>query len=73
MSAQADPLRAVAVCCHCRVGIPHHRLALGSIGGPRVLTVYDLHEVEDASGVGLAECRAAQLWDPTLAGYVSTG
>jgi len=64
---------ARAVCRWCRRDTPHHRLALGSIGGPRALTSYDTHEIEDASGVGLAECRAARLWDATLAAYVSTG
>jgi len=66
-------LLARAVCRWCRRDTPHHRLALGSIGGPRALTSYDIHEIEDASGVGLAECRAARLWDETLAEYVSTG
>ena len=73
MTSEADQLRAAALCCHCRVQAPHHRLALGSIGGPRALTTYDIHEIEDASGVGLSECRAARLWDPSLAAYVSTG
>ena len=71
--SDADRLRAAALCCWCNEGRPHHQLALTSIGGPRALTTYDIHEIEDASGVGLAECRAARLWDPSLAAYVSTG
>ena len=50
-------------CRHCRTGVPHHTNAVGSIGGddgrsPR----WDLHAVDDAGGVGLAECDAGDLW-----------
>ena len=73
ITRDTQEMLARAVCRWCRRDAPHHRLALGSIGGPRALTSYDIHEIEDASGVGLAECRAARLWDETLAEYVSTG
>ena len=50
--------RAALLCEHCEVGAPHHTVGEEGIGDARRRTVRDLHEVADASGVGLAECTA---------------
>lgn len=57
-------LRAAAYCRLCLRGVPHHTNARRSIGGTDRIVIADLHEVQDASGVGLAECAAAHVWDP---------
>lgn len=54
------------LCEHCQNGVPHHTVGTGGIGSPYRYTTWDLHEVSDASGVGLAECRAAHLYDKKL-------
>ena len=53
---------ARSVCPLCAVLTPHHTNAEGSIGGGDRHPIYDLHAVEDASGVGLVECLAGDLW-----------
>jgi len=50
-------------CPLCAAGVPFHTNALTSIGGADRYEVRDLHEIEDASGVGLAECIAYILED----------
>lgn len=53
-------------CPHCARGVLHHTNSLTSIGGADRYTIWDLHEVEDAGGVGLAECldpeTARDMW-----------
>lgn len=58
---------AAARCTLCASGAPHHTNSEMSIGGLDRRPVYDIHAVEDAGGVGLAECTAASVWDPRLA------
>jgi hypothetical protein len=50
-------------CPLCAIGAPHHTNSETSIGGSDRHIVWDLHEVSDASGVGLAECLAYEIWD----------
>lgn len=50
--------RAAVICPHCAAGAPHHTNSRTSIGGADRIPVYDLHEVDDTGGVGLAECLA---------------
>lgn len=59
--------QAMARCGYCQKGVPHHTNSRTSIGGTDRSPVYDLHAVDDAGGVGLAECDAASLFDPRLA------
>lgn len=54
------------LCNWCYRRQPHHRIAERSIGGPRTRTIYDLHEVDDTGGVGLAECTCAHFFDERL-------
>lgn len=49
---------ATILCELCNAGAPHHTNSLTSIGGCDRIVKHDLHEVTDASGVGLAECLA---------------
>jgi hypothetical protein len=56
------------LCEHCRTGAPHHTVGFGAIGATTRYTVWDIHEISDASGVGLAECTAAYLYEPLLVG-----
>lgn len=53
---------ARAICPLCAQHVPHHTNAGGSIGGGDRHPIYDLHAVEDAGGVGLAECTAYAIW-----------
>lgn len=53
---------AAQMCPLCAVGTPHHTNSRTSIGGTDRVVTYDLHEVSDASGVGLAECLAYEVW-----------
>ena len=55
-------LAAVSVCGLCRQRVPHHTNSATSIGGADRHPVRDLHAVEDAGGVGLAECGAGDIW-----------
>jgi len=55
--------QAAAVCPHCAAGAPHHTNSRTSIGGLDRYVVYDLHEISDSSGVGLAECLAYEIWE----------
>lgn len=66
MKEERKSLWAARLCPDCRAGVPHHQLAKSSIGGPRVRTVFDLHEIDDPVGVGLRECLAAHVWDRRL-------
>lgn len=50
------------LCDLCARDAPHHTNAAGSIGGGDRHTIWDLHAVSDASGVGLAECLAGDLF-----------
>lgn len=52
---------AAQACALCRAGAPHHTNAAGSIGGADRREVWDIHAVEDSSGVGLRECDAGDL------------
>lgn len=54
----AAMLLAIDACPHCRENVPHHTVGEAGIGDPKRRIVRDLHEIEDASGVGLAECLA---------------
>lgn len=50
------------VCPWCRAGYDYHTNALSSIGGSDGRRrVFDIHQVEDWSGVSLRECRAYDL------------
>ncbi len=51
------------MCPHCAAGAPHHTNSRTSIGGLDRYVVYDLHEISDSSGVGLAECLAYEIWE----------
>lgn len=55
--------RAAALCRRCAEGAPHHTNSSTSIGGADRFIVWDIHEIEDASGVGLEECLAAEVWE----------
>lgn len=57
---------AADLCPHCAAGAPHHTVGEEGIGDAARRVVYDLHEVEDTSGVGLSECLAARLFDGRL-------
>lgn len=52
-----------ALCEHCRAGIPHRQIALGSISGPRERTLWDQHEIEVHGGSGIVECPAGAWWE----------
>lgn len=54
--------QAAALCPHCAAGVPHHTNSAMSIGGADRHPIYDLHAIDDASGVGLTECLAGDLW-----------
>ena len=61
--------RARRLCLHCALGAPHHTVGFEGIGDGRRQTVYDIHEVEDSGGVGLAECTAYDdVWRAVEAG-----
>src|SRR5439155_1248064 len=49
-------------CPHCAAGAPIHTVGAAGISDPVRRPVPDLHEVEDRSGVGLAECRPVRIW-----------
>lgn len=62
------------LCARCEAHVPHHTNAGGSIGGSDRHSVYDLHAVEDTSGVGLAECDAGDMllaWERARASQCS--
>ena len=59
-------LSSQVTCEWCLKGAPHHTVGYGGIGAANRYTAYDLHEISDASGVGLAECTDAWLYDRRL-------
>ena len=54
--------KVAQACQLCAEGVPHHTVGQGGIGDSARYVAYDLHEVSDAGGVGLAECTAYELW-----------
>lgn len=45
-------------CALCASGTPHHTVGLSGISDGSRRTIWDIHEVSDSGGVGLAECTA---------------
>lgn len=53
---------AAEICPLCHAGVKHHTNSASSIGGADRHAVTDIHAVEGAGGVGLAECLAGDMW-----------